>query len=79
MYNKKTLTFTFHHYWGVFCPRGGLLSGGITKLQKITAKLSHIMLYQVHLPWAGIKLITSVVIGIECGDNTLIIPNTMMM
>ena len=21
MYNKKTLTFTFHHYWGGFCPR----------------------------------------------------------
>ena len=19
MYNKKTLTFTFHHYWGAFC------------------------------------------------------------
>ena len=19
MYNKKTLTFTFHHYWGGFC------------------------------------------------------------
>ena len=21
MYNKKTSTFTFHHYWGGFCPR----------------------------------------------------------
>jgi hypothetical protein len=31
MYNKKTLTFTFHHYWGPFCQGafvlGGLLSG----------------------------------------------------
>ena len=22
MYNKKTLTFTFHHYWEAFCPGG---------------------------------------------------------
>ena len=32
MYNKKTLTFTFHHYWGAFCQKafvlGEPLSGG---------------------------------------------------
>ena len=32
MYNKKTLTFTFHHYWRAFCQKafvlGEPLSGG---------------------------------------------------
>ena len=27
MYNKKTLTFTFHHYWGAFC-QGDFVGGG---------------------------------------------------
>ena len=32
MYDTKTLTFTFHHYWGAFlsgsfCPRGFFLEG----------------------------------------------------
>jgi hypothetical protein len=27
MYNKKTLTFTFHHYWGAFC-QGAFVLGG---------------------------------------------------
>ena len=26
MYNKKTLTFTFHHYWGAFC-QGAFVQG----------------------------------------------------
>ena len=25
MYNKKTLTFTFHHYWGAFCQEAFVL------------------------------------------------------
>ena len=33
MYNKKTLTFTFHYYWGPFyqgaCVLGELLYGGL--------------------------------------------------
>ena len=37
--------------------------------RKSLIKLHHIMLYQVHLAWAGFKLTTLVVIGTDCICN----------
>jgi hypothetical protein len=53
-------------WWSVFLWRKPEYTEKTTNLSYVTDKLSHIMLYRVNLAWAGLELITLVVIGIDC-------------
>ena len=40
-----------------------------TNLSLVTDKFYHIMLYRVHVTWAGFELTTLVVIGTDCTNS----------
>ena len=57
--------FQFYRGSQFYCGRKLEYQEKTTNLPQVTDKLYHIMLYQVHLTWAGFELTTLVVIGID--------------
>jgi hypothetical protein len=51
MYNKKTLTFTFHHYWGPFCQGAFVLDPLNTYIYMYIKEISNYMYQHTDFIW----------------------------
>ena len=53
-------------WWSVLLMEETGLPGETTDLSQVTDKLYHMLLFRVHLAWAGFEVTTLVVIGTDC-------------